>query len=138
MVRCVYGRMCAQMAEEEGSPAKMNRETSMNLVQAPEEGVLREVVDRIVEAAAPCRIILFGSAARGDMGPDSDLDLLVVMPDGTHRRHAAAKICQSLRGLGLPKDVVVVTESDVVRHRDNPSLVLRPALEEGKELYASR
>jgi len=70
------------------------------------------------------------------MGPESDLDLLVVMPDGTHRRNAATEIYKSLRGIGLPKDVVVVTERDVTEHRHNPSLVLKPALEEGRVLYA--
>lgn len=99
--------------------------------------VLDEIVRRIVETAHPHRIILFGSAARGDIVPDSDLDLLVVMPDGTHRRHTATEIFRSLRGIGFPKDVVVVTDGDVRDYRHNPSLVLRPALEEGIELYAA-
>ena len=102
----------------------------------PEE-VLGEVVRRVVAQAHPRRIILFGSGARGTMGPGSDLDLMVVMPDGTHRRHTAAGIYKALRGIGLPKDVIVVTERDVEEHRDNPSLIVRPALEEGRELYAS-
>jgi len=59
------------------------------------------------------------------------------MPNGVHRRRAAVEIYRSLRGIGLPKDVIVVTEEDVKEYRDNPSLVLHPALEEGKELYAS-
>ena len=99
--------------------------------------VLDEVVRRIVATAHPRRIILFGSAARGPMGPNSDLDLLVVMPDGTHRRNAATEIFRSLRGIGFPKDIVVVTESDVKTYRENPSLVLKPAIEEGIELYAA-
>lgn len=103
----------------------------------PTEDVIREIVLRVVETANPQRIILFGSAARGTMGPDSDLDLLVIMPDGTHRRHTATQIYKSLRGIGIPKDIIVVTESDVAEYRDNPSLVLKPALTEGKELYAS-
>ena len=48
--------------------------------------VLSSLVQQIVDAACPVQIILFGSAARGDMRLGSDLDLLVVMPDGTHRR----------------------------------------------------
>ena len=107
------------------------------IATTPVQEVLDEAVRRIVETAHPRKIILFGSAARGAMGPDSDVDLLVVMPDGTHRRHAATKIYRSLRGIGIPKDVVVVTEGDVKEHRHNPSLVLKPALEEGRELYAS-
>ena len=69
------------------------------------------------------------------MRPDSDLDVLVVVADGMHRREAARRLYGALWDLGVPKDVVVVTESDVVQHGDNPSLVIRPALEEGRELY---
>jgi hypothetical protein len=57
------------------------------------------------------------------------------MPDGTHRRTASRTILRALRGLGIPKDVVVATEQDIREHGNNPSLVLKPALEEGKELY---
>lgn len=97
--------------------------------------LLDEIVLRVVAAVRPRGIYLFGSAARGQMGPHSDLDLLVVMPDGIHRRRTAQMIYRSLAGLGVSKDVVVVTESDVVTHGANPSLVLCPALREGRELY---
>jgi len=101
------------------------------------EEVIATVVERIAAAVRPTRIILFGSAARGQSGPDSDLDLLVVMPDGTHRRHTAQAIYKALGGLGVAKDVVVVTEADVRDHADNPSLVMYPALREGREVYAA-
>ena len=99
------------------------------------EETIRELVDRIVQAVHPRRIILFGSAARGQMGPHSDLDVLVVMPDGVHRRETACQIYRALRRLGVPKDVVVVTESDIKRFGNDPSLVIYPALSEGKEIY---
>ena len=99
--------------------------------------LLQEVVKRIVQAANPRRIILFGSCARNAMGPHSDLDLLVVMPDGTHRRHTAIDIFKALRGIGVPKDVVVVTEADIEKYGQNPSLVLKPALDEGIDLYVA-
>ncbi|MBI3302725.1 MAG: nucleotidyltransferase domain-containing protein [Deltaproteobacteria bacterium] len=51
----------------------------------PDSQLLKELVQRIVKAVHPIRIILFGSAARGEMGPNSDLDVLVVMPEGIHR-----------------------------------------------------
>ena len=102
-----------------------------------DQKILDELVKRIVQAIGPRRILLFGSAARGDFGPNSDLDILVVMPDGVHRRHTAQKLYRTLAGLGVAKDIVVVTESDVLKHADNPSLVLRPALREGKELYSA-
>ena len=97
--------------------------------------LLEELVRRILTVVRPQKIILFGSSARGEAGPDSDLDILVVMPDGIHRRKTAKTIYRRLGGLGISKDVVVVTESDVREYRENPSLVLYPALREGRELY---
>ena len=71
------------------------------------------------------------------MGPDSDLDILIVMPDGIHRRKTSVEILRALRGLGVSKDVMVVTEADVAAYGNNASLILKPALEEGRDLYAS-
>lgn len=105
-------------------PANILKETTLN-----------ELVRRIVATVHPRRILLFGSAARGQMGPNSDLDILVVMPDGVHRRHTAQDIYRGLLGMGIAKDVVVVTESDIRDYGDNPSMVLFPALREGRELY---
>ena len=101
----------------------------------PDQHILDELVKRIVDAVQPVRIILFGSAARSTMGPDSDLDILVVVRDGVHRRKTAQAIYKCLRGIGLPKDVVVVTESDVRQFGMNPSLVIYPALNQGKDIY---
>jgi predicted nucleotidyltransferase len=100
-----------------------------------DQKTLDEIIRRIVEVAEPKKIILFGSAATGQIGPDSDLDLLVIMPDGVHRRRTAQAIYSSLKGFGLSKDIVVATEDDVRNYGDNPSLVLCPALREGRELY---
>jgi predicted nucleotidyltransferase len=100
-----------------------------------ERQILDRVVGRIVETVQPRRIILFGSAALGQMGPHSDLDLLVVMPDGIHRRQTSQRLYRALWGSGIPKDIVVVTESDVRQFADEPSLVICPALKEGKEVY---
>lgn len=99
------------------------------------EPIIEELVRRIVAAVQPKRIILFGSAARGQMHKDSDLDVLVIMPDTVHRRETARQIYRALRRLGAPKDVIVVTESDVARFAHEPSLVIHPALAEGKEIY---
>ena len=101
----------------------------------PDQALLDRITDRIIETARPKRIILFGSAAEGRMGPDSDIDLLVIMPDGIHRRNTARVLYRKLSGMGFSKDVVVVTESDIQNYKDNPSLVIFPALEKGKELY---
>ena len=100
-----------------------------------EKPLLDSLVMKIVDTVQPRRVILFGSAARGQMGPYSDVDLLVVMPDGAHRRRTAQRLHRALAGLGVAKDIVVVTESDVRQFADEPSLVIRPALGEGKEPY---
>ena len=98
---------------------------------------LDEIVRRIVDIFHPLRIVLFGSAARGQMGPNSDLDILVVMPDGTHRRHTAMSLYPLMKGLGIPVDFVVATPSDLEKHKNEWYLVYSHALREGKELYAA-
>jgi predicted nucleotidyltransferase len=108
---------------------------SRSTADGPDRLVLDELVKRTVEAARPLRIVLFGSAARGEMGPDSDVDILVVVRDGVHRRRTAQAIYKGLRGIGFAKDVVVATESDIRRFGENPSLVFRSALSQGKEIY---
>lgn len=109
----------------------------MNDAAHPSQAILDKLVQGIVETVHPRRIVLFGSAARGQMGPHSDLDVLVVMPDGTHRRHTAQKLYMELRDLELPTDFVVVTEEDIERYGTNHSLVICPALEQGREIYSA-
>ncbi|MDO8586750.1 MAG: nucleotidyltransferase domain-containing protein [Armatimonadota bacterium] len=98
---------------------------------------LQEVVRRIVEAAHPIRIILFGSTARGEAGPVSDVDVLVVVPDGTHRLDTAENVYLNLHGFRVDVDVVVATESDIAKYKDSPGLVYREAVREGRTLYAA-
>jgi predicted nucleotidyltransferase len=97
---------------------------------------LADILRRVVAVAPPDRIVLFGSAARGDMGPDSDVDLLVVESGVTHRRRLAQQIHQAFFGLGIPVDVVVVTPEDVLAYRDKVGTIIEPALREGREVYA--
>lgn len=103
----------------------------------PDPEKLDELVRRIVEAVHPLRIILFGSAARGEMTPDSDVDVLVVMPEGTHRLHTASDLHMRMIGLHMPVDILVTTEESLERHRDNIGLIYRTVLREGRELYAA-
>mgnify|MGYP000083851188 CR=1 FL=1 len=97
--------------------------------------VLAEVVRRIVEVAKPDKIILFGSAARGEMGPNSDLDLLVVKSGEFDRSHLVGDIYLNLHGVGQAVDVILVTPEQVERYRNTHCLVIAPALREGKEIY---
>ncbi len=93
-----------------------------------------DIVRRIVEVAQPEKIILFGSAARGEMGPHSDLDLLVIK-SGVHRRRLGVEIRRSLYGVEASLDIVVATPEDIERYKDSHALVYKPALREGMLLY---
>ena len=96
----------------------------------------KEIVARIVRVAQPQKIILFGSAARGNARPDSDIDLLVVK-DGVKRRALAGLIYRSLIGVGRAIDIVVASSDDIERYGNSPSLFLYPALREGRVIYAA-
>ena len=98
---------------------------------------ISEIVSRIVQAVSPVRIILFGSTARGQARQDSDIDILVVVPDGTHRRDTMTDIYRALRGSRLDVDIVVATVSDLAQYADTPGLIYREALAEGIQLYAA-
>jgi predicted nucleotidyltransferase len=101
----------------------------------PDQTLLDKLVQRVVESVQPLRIVLFGSAVRGQMGPDSDLDLLVVMQDACDCRAVARQLYSRLSDLGCAKDLVVVRQSDVEQLGANPFLVIHTALTEGRELY---
>ncbi len=101
------------------------------------ENILNEIIKRILDVVHPKNIILFGSAVRGEMGADSDIDLLVVVPSGLHRRKTAQKIYRNLIGVGFAVDIVVVLEDDIERFKDRNGMVIQPALKEGKVLYAA-
>lgn len=94
------------------------------------------MVRRIVSRFHPEKIILFGSHARGDAGPDSDVDLLVVMPLLGSRLEKQLEIRLALRSIQIPKDIVVTTPEDFQWRKEIPGTIERPAAREGKVLYA--
>ena len=98
--------------------------------------VLDKIVRRIVKVAKPEKIIMFGSAARGEMGPNSDLDILVIAACD-HRRNTAWKIRRELSGIAFPIDIIVAKPEDIERYGDSIGLIYRPALRDGKVLYAA-
>lgn len=87
---------------------------------------IREMVDRIVRDFAPEQIILFGSHARGEGGPDSDVDLRVVMPVQGSKRRARLAIRRALHDIKIPKDIVVSTPEDFAWRREVAGTVERP------------
>ena len=96
--------------------------------------ILDEIVRRIVDVAQPAKIILFGSAARGEMGPHSDVDLLVVK-DGERSLDVMKEIYMNLDGVGVAVDALVATSDRVQRYRDSHALVFKSALREGRVIY---
>lgn len=96
---------------------------------------IRIMTDRIVSRFHPLQIILFGSQARGDSRPDSDIDLLVVLSEVVDKRRTTIAIRRTLADLRVCKDIVVTTPEEIKRRGDLIGPVLRPALKEGKVLY---
>jgi len=97
---------------------------------------IKEMVRRIAGRFHPEKIILFGSHARGDAGPDSDVDLLVVMPVQGSKREKAVEIGVTLHDIPVPTDVIVTTPEDYEWRKEIPGTIERPATLEGRVLYA--
>ena len=94
-----------------------------------------ELVRRILTAAKPDRIILFGSAATGTMTRDSDIDLLVIEPEPGNTRDQSVKIRRSLGEVGYPIDVIVISTE---RFEDTKNIfggIAYPAHKYGRVLY---
>ena len=100
-----------------------------------DENILNEVTRRLVRQFAPARIILFGSQARGTADSRSDIDLLVVCPVVDHKRDLMVAMDRALSGLGIARDVIVLTLEEYERDRQIPGTVARPASLEGRILY---
>jgi len=98
---------------------------------------VRQVVDQIVKLAMPIRIILFGSAATGKIGPDSDLDFLVVVPETRQPTVIVDQLYMEVRKKPMPCDFLVVTENMLQKHRNNRGLIYHEILKRGKEVYAA-
>jgi len=114
-------------------------EEKMKTMKKPlDEKILQEIIKRIVEAVAPEKIILFGSAARGEIGPDSDLDFLVIR-ECDNERKMAWEIRRSLLEIRpiVPIDIIVVKPEVLNRHKDTIGYIYRPALREGRVVYAA-
>ena len=99
-----------------------------------DQETLNDIVRRIVEVARPEKIILFGSAARGDMNRHSDVDLLIIK-EGANALELMGDIYMNLDGVGAAVDAVVVTPDDVERYKGSHAVIVKPALQEGKVIY---
>ena len=96
---------------------------------------LPDVVQAIVDDLDPIKIILFGSLARGDEHADSDIDLVVVLPQVDDKHTAAVAVRRATASLPVPLDVIAVDEAELQRRRDEIGSVLQPALQEGEVVH---
>src|SRR5262245_25093457 len=97
---------------------------------------ISRMVKRIVKKFHPRQIILCGSHARGEAGPDSDVDLLVVMPVRGSVREQRLKIRAALHDMPFPLDIIVTTPEDFAWRKEVVGTIEWPAAREGKVLYA--
>jgi predicted nucleotidyltransferase len=129
-----FGYACGMLAETE-KKRMTTRENPLPQTRAEYDSALREAVDRLVERFGPEKIILFGSQARGGGGPESDADLLVIMPVNGSKRQQAVAMDLALEGIPIPIDLIVATPDELERDREAMGVVIREAVDEGKVLY---
>ena len=98
---------------------------------------LAKITTVLRDAAHPCRIILFGSHARGEAGADSDLDFLVVEPTVTNRVDEMVRLRRLLSAMRIPVDVLVVSEQVFREQAGIPGNYLHAAATEGRVLFES-
>jgi len=97
---------------------------------------VQAAVDRIVEVGRPRSVMLFGSYARGESRPGSDLDILVIVDDSVaNTRAESVRLRRSLRGIPMPVDIVVVRYRDLQKLGATPGLLYEHVLREGRRVY---
>lgn len=99
-----------------------------------DETLIKEAGRRLTAAAPDADIILFGSRARGEARPDSDLDLLVIEPDFDRRSEEYGRLRRELRGLDVAIDLVIYRRREADQWRSVPGSFLHRALREGRVL----
>jgi len=108
------------------------------IIPMDEEVAIDAIGEAIVGAVHPEMIVVFGSHARGEAGPDSDLDLLIVERESfahRSRRNEVAKIRRALAGFAVAKDILVFGPFELRRWRNTANHVIARALREGNVLY---
>ena len=105
-------------------------------VEKVDEGLLREIVRRILSVMNPEKIILFGSHAYGTPGPGSDLDILVIVKESNLPRYKrSVPLYRVLSGILIPKDILVYTEKEVEEWKNVPYAFITTILKKGKVIY---
>ena len=100
------------------------------------DAVIAEAARRLASAAPGAQVILFGSHARGDAGPASDLDFLVVEPEVEDAVAESVRLRRTLRGLGVFADVIVISDRDAEEWRDVRGSLIHAAFADGRAIAA--
>jgi predicted nucleotidyltransferase len=106
----------------------------MAVMAMTEEALIEEAGRRLSAAAPDADVILFGSRARGESRPDSDLDLLVIEPDFNRRGDEYGRLRKELRGLDVAIDLVIYRKREAEQWGSVPGSFLNRALGEGRVL----
>ena len=111
----------------------------MTRIDKTNDPVIQDILKAILESVDPEQVILFGSAARGELGPDSDVDLIVVEKEssfqGGSRWAESSKIRRALWGIAVPIDVLLFTPEGVEKWKDSTNHVIARSMREGRVLY---
>lgn len=100
-----------------------------------DEKTLQQIVARVIAAAQPSRIILFGSYARGEADPSSDLDLMVVLPTADDKYSEMIRLHKAVGSVDVGVDMLVYSDAEYERRSQVPGTVLYWARKEGRQLY---
>ena len=100
----------------------------------PTRNILAEIVQKVVEAAVPDKIILFGSRAKGEEAKDSDYDIFVLKSGVVHKRKLAQRIYLML-DVNVPVDVIVETPETFDKLKYNPFLIYNEIAKHGQVVY---
>ena len=112
------------------------------MIDSPSKGtpvspptIITSMANHIVERFNPLKIVLFGSRARGDARPGSDVDLLVVLPEEDNDRRHVVAILRELRDYPVAKDIVVTSPTELAEYADVCGHVLHYASRDAVTLY---
>jgi predicted nucleotidyltransferase len=102
------------------------------------ESYLKNIVDKIINNFNPDKIILFGSYAYGHPNVDSDVDIMIVMDTDEKPHKRAVSVRKVLKGIGIPKDIIVKTPEEFERFKDIVGTIVYPAAHKGRIIYERR
>jgi len=113
-------------------------EILLKRIKKVNEDLINDIVERIVEAVNPEKIILFGSYAYGKPTKNSDLDILVIMNSKLPRYKRSVPIFKALAGILIPKDIIAYTPQEVEEWDEVPQAFITTAVSKGKVIYEKK